>query len=483
VVRWILLTFCVVVLLGRNFPWHLDDKDQAKQAYVSGEILFAEGSLLYQELPQGGFATKPPGMAWLSAGLYYVTLGNMELAWRLPSILATLGTLALLMWAGHQINRKWGGILAACAFSINMLSPRLATLVRTDSLLALITLVIGLWIYLRLRRGPDSTISWRQDALFMLPLLAFGLFTKGPVLLAFLLPGLVLYTIVERDRGHLRRAWGTWWVWIVAMIPFVAWGIWGSMSQPGFFNQVVGDEFLARFEGGEEATHNVQPVFFYVGHLLHKWGPWSILLILCLITDRTIWGQLLSKPETKWLACWILGGLLFMSLVPSKRLDRIFPLIPPMVLLLVHLIHLNRCPQRRRALIASTAFACLAFGLYFLVDITGNYRSDDRRFTRFCQTIAREIAPHGQGLITFNDDHEALKAYLPRTHDLEPNKATLKRLEAGDFDGMFVFATEEELPLLAAHGLEIQNPIIVGRTPGQNGGMTCKILRVSTRRG
>jgi hypothetical protein len=40
------------------------------------------------------------------------------------------------------------------------------------------------------------------------------------------------------------------------------------------------------------------------------------------------------SPETWWLICWSFGGLIVMSLIPSKRVDRIFPVIPPLCLLL-----------------------------------------------------------------------------------------------------------------------------------------------------
>src|SRR4029077_18578951 len=40
------------------------------------------------------------------------------------------------------------------------------------------------------------------------------------------------------------------------------------------------------------------------------------------------------SPETFWLLCWSIGGLVVMSLIPSKRVDRIFPVIPPLCLLL-----------------------------------------------------------------------------------------------------------------------------------------------------
>ena len=49
------------------------------------------------------------------------------------------------------------------------------------------------------------------------------------------------------------------------------------------------------------------------------------------------------SPETFWLLCWSIGGLIVMSLIPSKRVDRIFPVIPPLCLLLAGQIAPRNC--------------------------------------------------------------------------------------------------------------------------------------------
>ena len=57
------------------------------------------------------------------------------------------------------------------------------------------------------------------------------------------------------------------------------------------------------------------------------------------------------SPETFWLICWSLGGLLAMSLIPSKRVDRIFPILPPLCLVLAAQVgHALRMNKRARAL-------------------------------------------------------------------------------------------------------------------------------------
>src|SRR5260370_851646 len=96
-------------------------------------------------------------------------------------------------------------------------------------------------------------------------------------------------------------------------------------------------EFVARFE---ETIHRSQPLYFYLPHLLHKFLPWSALMIAVAFLDlrsrrwkiRAAFREI--SPETFWLLCWSLGGLVAMSLIPSKRVDRIFPVLPPLCLLL-----------------------------------------------------------------------------------------------------------------------------------------------------
>src|SRR5204862_4099583 len=122
-----------------------------------------------------------------------------------------------------------------------------------------------------------------------------------------------------------------------------------------------------RFSG---AVHRSQPIYFYLPHLLHRFAPWSILLILLpLLAAKKqrlgirAWLRAMS-PETFWLVAWSLGGLLVMSLVPSKRIDRVFPVVPPLCLLLAaQLASFRETERPRRKAMAfcaiSIVLACL----------------------------------------------------------------------------------------------------------------------------
>src|SRR5204863_9591510 len=227
------------------------------------------------------------------------------------------------------------GLIAFAAFGFNFLSPRLATLVRSDMPLALVIFLSGLLIWEKIRNQEPWN---RRDRFVMFGLLTAGMLIKGPIIYAFLLPGILVYQLRFR-KTERAIAWCGWWPWFASLGIFLVWVVAGWLWVPRFYELVIVREFLARF--GEVGTHihRSQSFFFYLPHLLHKFFPWSALLIGLAIVDlrgrgwRVRSAFIETSPQTIWLICWSVGGLLLMSLIPSKRVDRIFPIIPPLCLL------------------------------------------------------------------------------------------------------------------------------------------------------
>ena len=338
---WVVAAISLLLFLIGNLPWQLDDYDQAKQAFTSFEMI-KEGHWFYQQTPHQRVATKPPLVGWISACLFAITR-SWELAWRLPSFLAAIALAILLFRAASSAYGSIAGLVALGAFGLNLLTPRLATLVRTDMPLALLIFLIGLLIWKKIQRQHEWNL---RDRLYLFALLTVSMLIQGPIVYAFLLPGIALFQWRGRARPQLARrgeaslpcsAWSGWWPWIASLAVFLLWVGGGILFQPGFYNEVVMREFLGRFG---ETIHRPQPLYFYLPHLLHKFAPWSILLIAIAIFDlasrRWRIGTAFREmsPDTFWLLCWALGGLIVMSLIPSKRVDRIFPVIPPLCLLL-----------------------------------------------------------------------------------------------------------------------------------------------------
>src|SRR5678815_2626486 len=312
----------VATLAVRNLPWHLDDKDQAKQAFTSFEMI-EQGHWWFQHTPTGKIATKPPLAGWISAALSPL---GWDIAWRLPSFVCAVITLGILWRAGNRLGAPLGGLIAAGAFGLNHFSQRLATLVRTDMLLAFFILLAGYAVYEHVRRAE----AWStRDRWALFAIILASMLTKGPIAYAFLLPGLLAFWFIRWRTQQANYAWAGWWPWFAPLLVFGMWagiGIWQSHE---FYTQVVEVEFLGRFTVGEKAVHHNQPIYFYLANVLGKFAPWSLLLI-ALPFQKRVRAAIASDPSRLWLICWALGGLAFMSLVPSKRADRIFPVIPPL---------------------------------------------------------------------------------------------------------------------------------------------------------
>ncbi len=265
-VRGTLVALVLLFFASTNLPWTLDDYDQAKQAYTSFEMV-GQGHWLYQHTPNESVATKPPLVGWVSAALFEVTRW-WEGAWRIPSFAAALALLWLIAREASAAYGSVGGLIALAAFGLNLLSPRLATLVRTDMPLALVTFLDRL---ADLAQDPSAEAWTTRDRTIAFVLLASAMLIKGPIIYAFILPGLIVYQILRRKSGA-PSAWSGWWPWILSLAIFLAWAIGGIVRQPGFYESVVVREFAGRFT---ETIHKPQPFYFYLPHLLHKFAPWS----------------------------------------------------------------------------------------------------------------------------------------------------------------------------------------------------------------
>jgi 4-amino-4-deoxy-L-arabinose transferase-like glycosyltransferase len=476
---WIVAAVSILLFAIANLPWQLDDYDQAKQAFTSFEMV-KDGQWLYQHTPQERVATKPPLVGWISAALFAVTR-SWEIAWRLPSLVAVLALAVVLFRAAKNAYGKVAAVIALGAFGLNLLSPRLATLVRTDMPLALVIFLNGLLIWQKVRHEDE----WKlRDQVYVFVLLTAAMLIKGPIVYAFLLPGIAVFQF-HRGRTRSQRApkmnsgsaWPGWWPWVTSLAIFLIWVGGGIRFQPGFYEEVVMREFVGRFG---ETIHRPQPLLFYLPHLLHRFAPWSVLMIgIAAVGLRSRNWRLRSvfremSPETFWLLCWSVGGLIVMSLIPSKRVDRIFPVIPPLCLLLAaqvapriscshgpvgrssKSIETNETAQR--AVVTRTALArvyrwsaiALAFAIFFTGVYTGwkvisGYRDHRDALPIFGRDVRREAAAHNWRYEVVSAKDEGLLLYLRKTDFIQSDRAVTE-WNNGNLDA--VIASTEKAPAL-----------------------------------
>ena len=443
---WIVALLIALLFATTNLPWHLDNYDQAKQAFTSFEIV-NDGPWLYQHTPNEKIATKPPLVGWISAALFGVTR-SPDVAWRLPSFVAAVLLLVMLTRAASQAYGAIAGLIAMSAFGLNMLSPRLATLVRTDMPLALLVFLLGLQIWRKIRTRESWTT---RDRMFAFAVLSAAMLVKGPIGYAFLLPGIVVFQLTRRSGS--ASAWAGWWPWLASLGLFAAWVGGGIASVPGFYDQVVLREFAGRFG---ETVHRPQPFYFYIPHLLHKFAPWSLLLIALAVTawrgERGAFGERWRRlsPETAWPICWSLGGILVMSLIPSKRVDRIFPVIPPLCLLVAAQFAAmsattGLAARVRRWTLVALLVGCVVSSGYTAQKVVRAYRDDRGALARFGAAVRTVAAANGWRYEVIGGKEEGLLLYLRRTRFIPVDEA-VEKWNAATIDALV--APADELPRL-----------------------------------
>jgi 4-amino-4-deoxy-L-arabinose transferase-like glycosyltransferase len=437
---WAVAALVLLLFATANLPWQLDDYDQAKQAFTSFEMV-KERHWLYQHTPHERVATKPPLVGWISAAIFTITR-SWEVAWRLPSFLAALALALVLFRAAYHAYGRIAALIALGAFGLNLLSPRLATLVRTDMPLALMIFLIGLLIWKKVGQGDE----WKlRDQVCVFVLLTSAMLIKGPIVYAFLLPGIALFqwrAYKERRLGQpllIASAWPGWWPWLVSLAIFLLWVAGGIWFESGFYQEVVMREFVGRFG---ETIHRPQPLLFYLPHLLHKLAPWSALMIAIAVLDlRSRSWRLRSvlrdmSPEILWLLCWSIGGLIVMSLIPSKRVDRIFPVIPPLCLLLAVQIanrgsfshgsearSLRLRVSKQELGIIALALAILFTGSYTGWKVVTGYREHRDALAVFGRRVRQEAEPRHWRYEVVSAKDEGLLLYLRKAHFIEPQGA------------------------------------------------------------
>jgi 4-amino-4-deoxy-L-arabinose transferase-like glycosyltransferase len=265
---------------------------------------------------------------------------------------------------------------------------------------------------------------------------------KGPILYAFLLPGLVASEWWRRKAKMRGSAWSGWMPWLLSFLVFVLWVAGGILFVPEFTQHVVLREFAGRFS---DDVHRAQPIYFYLPHLLARFAPWSLLLIgLGFVALRNkADGSIESRPanlETFWLIAWSLGGLLVMSFVPSKRIDRIFPVVPPLCLLLAAIIGGLRENEQRKPIVDR----CCAVAILLAATFTSGYAArkiivanGEHRdaYAVFGRKVARETAAHNWRYGVVGGEEEGMLLYVRRTEFLEPEQAAAD-WNAGKLDAL-----------------------------------------------
>jgi len=337
--RWellLLLAFALLLLgagLGLRDPWPSDEPRFALVAHWMVE----HGQWLFPHRGHELYPDKPPVFMWLEALAYLVTR-NWRAAFLLPSLLAGLGSLALVydlarrLWNHRSALLATATLLVTIHFTYQMRNAQIDPL-----LLGWITLAnYGLLRHLLL--GP----SWRWFAVGCF-FAGVGVATKGVGVLALLM--LVPY-VVARRGGWQHLAWpsGGWrWAGGVAMflLPILGWLLPmllvaradGDPQHAAYVQNILFGQTVHRYA---TPTGHLHSPFYFLGIIAVDWLPLSLLLPWAL----PAWWRRLQRRDARFLLPlgWIVLILLFFSISPGKRDVYILPALPMAALALAPLL-------------------------------------------------------------------------------------------------------------------------------------------------
>jgi 4-amino-4-deoxy-L-arabinose transferase-like glycosyltransferase len=310
-----LLVLAAALALGWNLNgYRLLDPDEGRNAEVAREMA-GSNDYLIPHLDGLPYLDKPI-VYFAVAALAMEVLGPTETAARLPAYLATLATIALLVWFGR---RRWGpdaGWLAGLAFATMPLALAYAHTAIVDSTLTLCTTAAIVCFFLE-----RTTLAWAA--------IAAGALTKGPVAIAIPLVVMIPYALATgRPLRRLvsLRALGAF--AIVALPWFIA----VTARVPEFPHYAFVGETFERFT--TPGFHRTAPWWYYVPIICVAAFPWILPACARLSAWRAAWAARrdLASAESVWLAAWVLGPLALFTLNHSKLPQYVLPLMPAFAL-------------------------------------------------------------------------------------------------------------------------------------------------------
>lgn len=302
------------------------DPDEGIHARIAQEMANS-GDYFVPRLNGKPFRDKPALFSAAQA-LSLRAFGESESAIRLPGmIFALLGSLTTVILARRLFDVETS--LHTAFASLTLALPGiLAQSPAHDIALVPWTNLIVL-AYWEQVHATSARKRWGY-CLAMAFCIALALLTKGLIGVAIIAAGLGLYSIVSRtlSKALILRC-------SIALLLGAAiaspWYLLMEHVSPGYlFYYFIDRHVLGYVTEGQE--HGTEPIYYYFGPVLGGSMPWLIFAAAAVLQLRYDVSQRIKQP-TLLLACWFVGGFLFLSAANSKLLTYSLPIFPPIAIL------------------------------------------------------------------------------------------------------------------------------------------------------
>ncbi|WP_245416934.1 ArnT family glycosyltransferase [Undibacter mobilis] len=339
----LLVAVCLIAFLPGFFQIPPVDRDESRFAQASKQMV-ESGDYVDIRFQDEVRYKKPVGIYWLQSAAAKVgdALGVADAhrtiwLYRLPSLLAAIGSVLLTYWAALAFVARRTALIAALMMATSLLLGVEARMATTDATLLLMSVAaMGALarIYLGARHEPPRAAGWHLPALLWTAI-AGGVLIKGPLVLMFV--GLTMLALGIADRSvrwmrDVRPVVGFLWMlllvapWFIAIV---------AKSGESFFMKSVGDDMLAKVTSGQEA-HGAPPGYYFLLFWITFW-PGAVLAGLA---APTIW-KARAEPGARFLLAWVIPSWIVFEAVMTKLPHYVLPLYPAIAILIAGIVEKN----------------------------------------------------------------------------------------------------------------------------------------------
>lgn len=367
----VLAVAATAVLLPGIGSRDLWNPDEPRYAEVAREMLLEPRAIEHFLVPRLNgerYDHKPPLHFWNIALFGALRGGVDEVAIRLPSLLAGIGSVLIVFaLAGRLFDRKTAWLAAPIFLTsaLVMWNGRVGQIDMTLTFLELLAILF--WARGRSWAADDPPVG-RGGHLANLPFFAcLGLATlaKGPVGLIVPLLAVVTWLAFERDRAgvaELRLGRGLL-VWAAIVLAWFAPAVW--IAGQSYFDALILDQTVSRYA---EATYHPRPWYYYFRTLPGTFAPWTVLAPVAVYAAFRVSHRESAGDEARairFLLIWIASTFVFFSVSGGKRTVYLLALAAPLAMLVAYgvLAIRDRWPRYRTAFLISAATVPLLFGV------------------------------------------------------------------------------------------------------------------------
>ena len=337
----LLLGLCIVFYFFALDRSELRKPDEIRYAQVAREIVDG-GDWISMHLRGRPYVEKPPLFFWLIAFSSFLWQGFSSFSVRFPAALFGTLTVLLTFFVGKTLYSTRTGFLSGLILATSYLFAYLSTRADIDTTLTFFTTASLLCFSQWYRGSQDEAKNVRkaeaevevkvEEKAKMRNLLIYGFYigmalatlAKGPV--GFILPLSVslIYLVVQKDWGGMRRM-----RLLSGMVLFLAivllWYI-PAVFKGGedYLHMTLFKQTIGRYS---EGWAKPRPIYYFLYNFPVDFLPWILFLPAAIVYGYSR-ERIEKRKEFLFLFMWFVSVFVFFSLSKGKRPIYLLPLYP-----------------------------------------------------------------------------------------------------------------------------------------------------------